>query len=146
MTPFAPTRLTFIPFTIDNLLDRMAATMMQGSRLLCIAQRCCRRRFYSRQSLSTLAAVEHHILPNDDMTDELAELVDVSNACLHVCWVSDRRHPQSFGFFWLDRYKIFRGARHFTHTFRHNHDSLIHRVRYRNTQKRNKLLQAWILS
>ena len=65
--------------------------MMQGSRLLCIAQRCCRRRLFSRQSLSTLAAVEQHVLPNDEvMTDELAELVDVRNA-MFACLLGVRQ-------------------------------------------------------
>jgi pyruvate dehydrogenase kinase 2/3/4 len=51
--------------------------MMQGSRLLCKAQRCCHQKLFSRQSLSTLASVEQHVLPNDEMmTDEVAELVE----------------------------------------------------------------------
>lgn len=59
--------------------------MMQGSRLLCKAQRCCHQKLFSRQSLSTLASVEQHVLPNDEMmTDEVAELVEVRNS-MCVC-------------------------------------------------------------
>jgi hypothetical protein len=67
--------------------------MMQGSRLLCKAQRCFHRGFFSRQSLSTLAAVEQHVLhvPNDEMmTDEVAELVEVRNA-MFVCLLGVRQ-------------------------------------------------------